>query len=209
MLCDHHHDWFPERFHHPTQKLCSHERIRPHFPLPRPSVISLLLPFSLFDHSRSLIEMGHTLFVLLCLACFTEHYIFKVHPCQSIPGCCKSGLCNWILAPCSCRTLKLKQWSCLTRPCPTELSVTSPLWSIIREGADAGLQPWSDSKPGSLHLTILLSAILLSIFYRFSSLGALESDRCGYGFSLELCHLLARLQINAWKALSTVLTRTR
>lgn len=126
MLCDHHHDWFPERFHHPTQKLCSHERIRPHFPLPRPSVISLLLPFSLFDHSRSLIEMGHTLFVLLCLACFTEHYIFKVHPCQSIPGCCKSGLCNWILAPCSCRTLKLKQWSCLTRPCPTELSVTSP-----------------------------------------------------------------------------------
>ena len=82
LLCDHHHHSPPELFHHPILKPYPCLTVIPHFPLPLATgnhcSISCLYGF---DYLGSSYKQNHTLFVLLCLAYFIQHNIFKVHLC--------------------------------------------------------------------------------------------------------------------------------
>ena len=54
-------------------------------PFPQPLVASILLPVSLnLSILGTSYKQNHTIFVLVCLAYFTEHNVFKVHPCCSM-----------------------------------------------------------------------------------------------------------------------------
>lgn len=74
LSCNHHHSPCPELFHYPEQIIAT-----PH--APQALVTSILLSVSMnlprLDNSR---KWNHTIFVLLWLAYFMWHNVFKVRP---------------------------------------------------------------------------------------------------------------------------------
>lgn len=72
---------FPELWHRPEQKLYPLSKISPR-PLPQP-----LAPTTSPSVSRNLMKCSRMVFLLLCLAYFTEH-IFKVCACVRISFFC-------------------------------------------------------------------------------------------------------------------------
>lgn len=79
-LCNHHLGPFPELFRHPKEKL-SPLNITPHFPLPlvvvTTHVLSVFVDWLILDISYRWNQTPHGLW---CLASFTCHPVFKVHP---------------------------------------------------------------------------------------------------------------------------------
>ena len=86
-LCNHHHNPLKHIFHHPTRKPCIISSHSPFYLPPPPSnhktIFSMDLP--VLDTSY---ERNHVIRDLLCLASFTYHDVFKVHPscstCQDL-----------------------------------------------------------------------------------------------------------------------------
>lgn len=77
---------FPELWHCPEQKLYPLSKISPQ-PLPQP-----LAPTTSPSVSRNLTKRSRTVFLLLCLAYFTEHNVFKVCACVRISFFCLNAV---------------------------------------------------------------------------------------------------------------------
>ena len=81
-LCNHGHYLIPEHFHHPKKKLHVYWCTPPTpFSSTPPSSRHPLTHFLSLDLPVLDIpcKWNHTLCGLLCLVCFTEHHVFKVH----------------------------------------------------------------------------------------------------------------------------------
>ena len=82
LWCNCHHHPCPALFPHTKQKLHSHWTASPVPKDPKPK------PLVYFLHGRDLLhtsfKWNHRKCVLLCMTYFTEHNVFRVHPCCSI-----------------------------------------------------------------------------------------------------------------------------
>lgn len=78
-MYNHHHCYFLELFNDPKKKLCTHEILPPPFLLPLTLGNSILLSdFVKLTPPRTSCKCHHTILVVLSLAHFPEHEVFKV-----------------------------------------------------------------------------------------------------------------------------------
>ena len=81
MSGNNHQEAFPEHFHHPQQKLCTQLTTAPHSTLPPAPGNPYFFVFTYLSAVSTSYKWNCTVFGLLCLAYFTEHNVFQVHPC--------------------------------------------------------------------------------------------------------------------------------
>ena len=88
VLCNYHLCLVPKHFHHFKLKPCTIKQFPPHFSLlPAPgNHLSVFCHLSIVD--LSILDISykwtHSICDFLCLASFTEHKAFEVHPCRSL-----------------------------------------------------------------------------------------------------------------------------
>ena len=72
-------------FHHSRRETLHSFSSSSHFPLPQPLATTNLPSVSMASPILNILyKWNRTVCGLLCLASFTEHHVFKVHPCCSL-----------------------------------------------------------------------------------------------------------------------------